>query len=394
MISVADLRGALAPISKIGQKTTEIEIRIPEGGSVSLTVRPVYLGEQNAVQRDVLEYFTALEEGGEKTTQAEFMIRLRTELTSRSIVAVNGEHIPEHIPTGDIWKDPDTGQEVPVTMTRHEVLIDLVESWAVPIINDFWTRYNDFVTECEQEAERAVKYDRDDIESEISYCEERLEILKGRLQDKKEVEISKHKKLAEDLESEQREAAEQAAAAVREAQEAAEAAREVPEVPETAPSEPVSVPEPEPSPQTPAAPAVPVSVQPPRTRISPQEVAAARASQREKAVQQEPVAPEPAPVAPEPAPTPQQPVRAVPPHMAAREAATRQPFRAPAQDPPKSAPKSLPQAVPGSDIPAYRLDEEVPVLTERNKVQDSSAGPSRYERKGPQSRNPNFKPPA
>lgn len=392
MISVADLKGALAPISKIGRKTTDIEIRIPEGRSVKLTVRPVYQGEQSSVQRDVLDHFTALEEEGEKATRSEFMVRLRTELTARSIVAVNGEVIPDQVVTGDMWTNPDTGEEVPVTVTRHEVLSDLISGWAVPIINDFWIRYNDFVTECEQEAEQAVKYDIDDIESEIAYCEERLEILKGRLEDKQAAETEKHKKLAEKIEEEQREAVEQAHAAVREAQEAASQQREAAAEPDeesevevaTTASEPESDPDPIPTPGP--------ETRSGRKRISPQVVTEPEEVPRPSAPEPEPVRQQAPPPEPQPEPghvgseAPPMPSvsRPEPPHMAAKRAATRQPFQAP-----KSAPESLPKEVPGSEIPVYTLDDEVPVLSERNKPQ----GPARRQRKGPQSVNPNFRPP-
>lgn len=358
MVSVESILGALAPITNIGRKTMDIEVRA-ETGTVVCTVRPIYSGEYHAVNRELI---SSLGDEIKQITQAEFFIKMRSEIVARCIVAVNGQTIPKTLTTGETWFDPETEEEVPVTITREEVLSELTAQWNPTVISDFHLKYTDFLTACEREAERAVKYDVDDIESEISYCEERLSTLKERLEKKRESKIEEQKELATDLEKQRKEQAEQR---MRAMQPVSEPEVDSEETSESTLERPV---------ETPTQ---------PRKRIQPNLVETPELTPPPVAVA-DPVEDSTPAVEEVPQALPTRPVM---PHTAAKRAeeALHQPFRAP-----QVAPERLED--PGEGVPVYTLDGgAIPILSDRDKMARKDAtGPTK---KAPQSLNRNFRKP-
>ena len=167
MIDIKALEKALAHIGKIGQGELTIEV-----DNLDVTLRVLTADEDMDAQRYSR---TPDNEGEEQVEGLNLLERYKRSLLAYAIVQIGNLDLRNepYIATGEV-----TEKGVPVRKPRHVVVRSIIDGWARVTTMLLFQKYLELQRRVDAEAEKAIRFDVKDLDTEIARVEKRLEELK------------------------------------------------------------------------------------------------------------------------------------------------------------------------------------------------------------------------
>lgn len=169
MLDIKALEQALSVIGDLGRGEITFDVR-----DVPVTMRALTADEEALVQRYARDGGGT--DGEEDSDGLTLLERYKRATLSYAIVQVGSMDFrnEEFISTGEV-----TEKGVPVRLPKHRAIRKIIDSWARVATLSLFQKYLELITRIDAEAERAVKFDTQDLDREIARAEKRVADLKA-----------------------------------------------------------------------------------------------------------------------------------------------------------------------------------------------------------------------
>lgn len=169
MFTLDALEKALASVEQLGQSEKTYQV-----GGTSVTLRVLTQEEEIEVQGYAGE---VLQAGEESTNQVamEYIVRFKVGVLSYALIQVGPNNFRglDYVETGDVLESG-----VKVKIPKHQALRKLLRKWSATLIHGIFRRYAELAAEAEIRADKALRFEPVDLDTEIERVEKRLSALK------------------------------------------------------------------------------------------------------------------------------------------------------------------------------------------------------------------------
>lgn len=161
LITLEALEAALAPIEQVGKGESELEIN-----GVVTTLRRLLPEEEAEVQK-----FASAKAGDEDTNAMDYLERYKIGTLSYAIIAIGSTDLRGigYIDTAEVLDNGKT-----VRIQKHKALRTMLLNWSSIARVSLFRQYSDLITKVDMDAEKAIKFDPTNLDSEINRLKERL----------------------------------------------------------------------------------------------------------------------------------------------------------------------------------------------------------------------------